>query len=177
MGAGRAPAELSPARTRAVLVVVAVALMTVVSAVSGLNVALPDLARSTGASQTELTWIVDAYTVVFAGLLLFAGALGDRFGRRRLLAVGLVVFGAAALAGSLTEDPTALIAVRALMGLGAAAYDAGDYDLAAQSFQQAVESAPSPDAYRGLVASLQAMGRSEEAGRVGAQAAARYPES
>ena len=120
LDAGRGPAELSPGRTRAVLVVVAVALMTVVSAVSGLNVALPDLARSTGASQTELTWIVDAYTVVFAGLLLFAGALGDRFGRRRLLAVGLVVFGAAALAGSLTEDPTALIAVRALMGLGAA---------------------------------------------------------
>jgi EmrB/QacA subfamily drug resistance transporter len=114
------PASLTPRRTRAVLVVVAVALMTVVSAVSGLNVALPDLARSTGASQTELTWIVDAYTVVFAGLLLFAGALGDRYGRRRLLAAGLVVFGAAALAGSLTEDPSALIAVRAAMGLGAA---------------------------------------------------------
>ena len=56
--------------------------MTVVSAVSGLNVALPDLARETGATQTQITWIVDAYTVVFAGLLLFAGALGDRFGRR-----------------------------------------------------------------------------------------------
>ena len=120
MDAGPRPTELSPARTRAVLVVVAVALMTVVSAVSGLNVALPDLARSTGASQAELTWIVDAYTVVFAGLLLFAGALGDRFGRRRLLAAGLAVFGAAALAGSLTEDPTALIVIRALMGLGAA---------------------------------------------------------
>ncbi len=111
---------LGPARTRAVLAVVAVALMTVVSAVSGLNVALPDLARATGASQAQLTWVVDAYTVVFAGLLLFAGALGDRFGRKRLLAGGLVVFGAAALAGSMTDDPGALIAVRALMGLGAA---------------------------------------------------------
>jgi EmrB/QacA subfamily drug resistance transporter len=114
------PAPLSPGRTRAVLAVVAVALMTVVSAVSGLNVALPDLARETGASQTQLTWVVDAYTVVFAGLLLFAGALGDRFGRKHLLTAGLVVFGAAALAGSFTDDPTTLIAVRAVMGLGAA---------------------------------------------------------
>jgi len=75
-------------------------LMTVVSAVSGLNVALPDLARETGATQTQITWIVDAYTVVFAGLLLFAGAIGDRFGRRLLLVTGLAVFGAAAAAGS-----------------------------------------------------------------------------
>ncbi len=114
------PATMSPGRTRAVLVVVSLALMTVVSAVSGLNVALPDLARQTGASQAQLTWIVDSYTVVFAGLLLFAGALGDRFGRKHLLAAGLVVFGAAALAGSLTDDPELLIAVRAVMGLGAA---------------------------------------------------------
>jgi EmrB/QacA subfamily drug resistance transporter len=114
------PADLTPRRTRAVLAVVALALMTVVSAVSGLNVALPDLARETGASQTQVTWVVDAYTVVFAGLLLLAGALGDRFGRKHLLTAGLVVFGAAALAGSLTDDPTTLIVVRAVMGLGAA---------------------------------------------------------
>jgi EmrB/QacA subfamily drug resistance transporter len=95
--------------------------MTVVSAVSGLNVALPDLARETGATQTEITWIVDAYTVVFAGLLLFAGALGDRFGRRELLAGGLAVFGVAAGLGMLTSDPAQLIALRAMMGIGAAA--------------------------------------------------------
>ena len=84
------PTTPGPARARTgpVLAVVSIALMTVVSAVSGLNVALPDLARETGATQTEITWIVDAYTVVFAGLLLFAGALGDRFGRRGLLAAG-----------------------------------------------------------------------------------------
>ena len=108
-------------RTGPVLAVVSLALMTVVSAVSGLNVALPDLARETGATQTEITWIVDAYTVVFAGLLLFAGALGDRFGRRELLAGGLAVFGIAAGLGMLTSDPAQLIALRALMGVGAAA--------------------------------------------------------
>src|SRR3954449_13480056 len=108
-------------RTRAVLAVVALALMTVVSAVSGLNVALPSLAREIGASQTQVTWIVDAYTVVFAGLLLFAGAVGDRFGRREVLAAGLAVFGLAAALGMATDDPHLLIGVRALMGVGAAA--------------------------------------------------------
>ena len=95
-------------RTGPILAVVSLALMTVVSAVSGLNVALPDLARETGASQTEIAWIVDAYTVVFAGLLLFAGALGDRFGRRELLVGGLAVFGLAAGLGMLTSDPAQL---------------------------------------------------------------------
>jgi EmrB/QacA subfamily drug resistance transporter len=108
-------------RTGPILAVVSLALMTVVSAVSGLNVALPDLARETGATQTQITWIVDAYTVVFAGLLLFAGALGDRFGRRELLAGGLAVFGVAAGLGMLTSDPAQLIALRAMMGIGAAA--------------------------------------------------------
>lgn len=108
-------------RTGPVLAVVALALMTVVSAVSGLNVALPELAHETGATQTELTWIVDAYTVAFAGLLLFAGALGDRFGRRGLLVTGLAVFGVAAGLGMTTSDPQQLIVLRALMGVGAAA--------------------------------------------------------
>jgi EmrB/QacA subfamily drug resistance transporter len=108
-------------RTGPILAVVALALITVVSAVSGLNVALPDLARETGATQTQVTWIVDAYTVVFAGLLLFAGAVGDRFGRRGVLAAGLAVFGFAAALGMLTDDPQLLIGVRALMGVGAAA--------------------------------------------------------
>ena len=112
---------LTPRRRRAILAVVALSLMAVVSAVSGLNVALPSLARDTGASQTQLTWIVDAYTVVFAGLLLFAGALGDRYGRRRLLLVGLVVFGVAAAVGLVTTEPGQLIVVRVLMGIGAAA--------------------------------------------------------
>lgn len=108
-------------RTGPILAVVSLALMTVVSAVSGLNVALPDLARETGATQTEITWIVDAYTVVFAGLLLFAGALGDRFGRRLLLIAGLVVFGVSAAAGMVVDDPQLLIFIRAAMGAGAAA--------------------------------------------------------
>ncbi len=116
-GRSRSPAS----ETRFVLPVVGLSLMAVVSAVAGLNLALPSIARDTGASQTELTWIVDAYAVVFAGLLLLAGALGDRFGRRRLLLGGLLVFGMAAALGLLVGEPGQLIAVRMLMGVGAAA--------------------------------------------------------
>jgi len=129
--------ELPPGRTRAILAVVGLSLMAVVSAVSGLNVALPSMAIDTGATQTQLTWIVDAYTVVFAGLLLFAGALGDRYGRRLLLAIGLVVFGTAAGLGMLVSDPTALIAVRAMMGLGAAAIMPTTLSVITTSFPEA----------------------------------------
>jgi EmrB/QacA subfamily drug resistance transporter len=104
-----------------VLAAMCVALATVVSAVSSLNVALPDIARDLRATQTQLQWIIDAYAVVFAGLLLLAGALGDRLGRRHLLLAGLAVFSAAAGGGLLVKDPGALIAVRAVMGLAAAA--------------------------------------------------------
>ncbi|HEY8717478.1 MFS transporter [Pengzhenrongella sp.] len=112
---------LSPRRRSALLGVIALALMMVVSAVSGLNVALPDLAIDTGASQTQVTWIVDAYTLVFVGLLLPAGALGDRYGRKRVLLAGLMIFGAAACAAMFVTSPGTLIWLRAAMGIGAAA--------------------------------------------------------
>lgn len=105
---------------RRILVTMCVALATVVSSVASLNVALPDLARDTGATQTQVQWIVDAYALVFAGLLLPAGALGDRLGRRRILLAGLAIFGLAALSAAFVDAPGALIAVRATMGLGAA---------------------------------------------------------
>ena len=133
----RVDTDLSPARRRLILAVVGVALMAVVSAVAGLNVALPSLARDTGATQTQLTWIVDAYTVVFAGLLLFAGALGDRYGRRLLLGLGLIVFGSAAALGLFVTDPEQLIVVRVLMGIGAAAIMPTTLSVITTSFPEA----------------------------------------
>jgi EmrB/QacA subfamily drug resistance transporter len=96
------------------------ALMMVVAAVASLNVALPDLARGTGATQSELQWIVDAYALVFAGLLLPAGALGDRFGRKGILLIGLVVFGGASAVAIFVNEPGTLIGLRAVIGVGAA---------------------------------------------------------
>jgi EmrB/QacA subfamily drug resistance transporter len=85
-----------------------------------LNVALPTLERDLDASASQLQWIVDSYMLVFAGLLLTAGALGDRFGRKRALTFGLVVFGAGSLASAFAGSADALIVTRALMGVGAA---------------------------------------------------------
>src|SRR5881628_3830788 len=85
-----------------------------------LNVALPTLVRDLGASTSQLQWIVDAYTLVFAGLLLTAGSLSDRFGRRMALAVGLVIFGVGSLASAFAGSASMLIFTRALMGVGGA---------------------------------------------------------
>ena len=84
------------------------------------NVALPALVRELHATTTQLQWVVDAYNLVFAALLLTFGSLSDRFGRKRMLLAGLTVFGAASLAGGFTTSPAQLIAARAVMGLGAA---------------------------------------------------------
>jgi EmrB/QacA subfamily drug resistance transporter len=84
------------------------------------NVALPTLVRELHASTTQLVWIVDAYNLVFAALVLAAGNLGDRVGRKGVLLCGLAVFGAASFAGGLGSSPGELIAARAVMGLGAA---------------------------------------------------------
>jgi EmrB/QacA subfamily drug resistance transporter len=85
-----------------------------------LNVALPTLTRELHATTTQLQWIVDGYTLVFAGLLLTAGSLGDRFGRRGALTLGLVIFGGGSLLSALAASPSQLIATRCLMGIGGA---------------------------------------------------------
>jgi DHA2 family multidrug resistance protein-like MFS transporter len=108
------------ARRWFLLAIMCLSLVLVVMSVSGLNTALPTMQRDLGASASELQWIVDAYAVVFAGLLLTAGALGDRFGRRRALLSGLAVFGIGAFAGGLATDASQVIASRAVMGIGAA---------------------------------------------------------
>ncbi|EGD56267.1 major facilitator superfamily MFS_1 [Gordonia neofelifaecis NRRL B-59395] len=90
------------------------------SAASSLNLALPSVAAGTGATQSQMLWIVDAYTVLMAGLLLAAGALGDRFGRRSILLLGLSMFGLAALVASFVDSPITLIVCRAVMGCAGA---------------------------------------------------------
>jgi EmrB/QacA subfamily drug resistance transporter len=85
-----------------------------------LNVALPTLVEELHASASELQWIVDAYTLVFASLLLTAGTMGDKFGRRGALMLGLLVFGAGSGISAFVGTPTQLIVMRGVMGLGGA---------------------------------------------------------
>ena len=85
-----------------------------------LNVALPTIQRTFAATASDLQWMVDAYVLVFAGLLLTMGALGDRFGRARALQVGLVIFGASSLLAPFATEVSHLIAVRVAMGIGGA---------------------------------------------------------
>ncbi|MGI8663102.1 MAG: MFS transporter [Acidimicrobiales bacterium] len=107
------------------LLVLCISLIVITLDNTILNVALPTLAKplaqgGLAASSSQLQWTVDAYTIVFAGLLLTAGSLGDRFGRYRGLAIGLTIFGIGSLASSFAGSANVLIATRALMGVGGA---------------------------------------------------------
>jgi len=118
-----APAQTGHPRRWLILGVLVVSLLVVVLDNTVLNVALSVIAdpvRGLGATQSELEWSINSYTLVFAGLLFTAGVLGDRIGRRLMLLIGLVLFGAASLVSAYAQDPGQLIAARALMGIGGA---------------------------------------------------------
>lgn len=116
----RSREEAIHGRRWAILAVLCLSVFVTVVDGTIVNVALPSLAIDLGASTRQLQWIVDAYLLVFTGLLLAAGGLGDKFGRKRALVLGLVLFGAtSAFAGS-ASSAGELIAGRALMGIGAA---------------------------------------------------------
>jgi EmrB/QacA subfamily drug resistance transporter len=112
--------ELSKRDRQRVLVSMCFALAMIIAAVASLNIALPDVAEGTGATQTQQQWIIDTYALVLAGLLLFAGAIGDKYGRKHTLVVGVAVFGVAHAVGAVVDEPSMLITVRGVAGLGAA---------------------------------------------------------
>ncbi len=85
-----------------------------------LNLALPSIAKELGATATSLQWIVDSYILVFASLLLTVGSIGDRLGRKRVLQIGLIVFGLFSLGAALSRSTGSLISMRALLGIGGA---------------------------------------------------------
>jgi EmrB/QacA subfamily drug resistance transporter len=123
-----------------ILGVLCLSLLIIVVDNSILNVALPTLARPASeggldATTSQLQWMVDAYTLVFAGLLLTAGSLGDRFGRRGALQVGLAVFGLGSLLSAMASSPGQLIASRALMGIGGAFIMPGTLSLITTVFE------------------------------------------
>ncbi len=103
-----------------ILAVLCLSLLVLVVDGTVLNLAIPKLIRDLGASPGDVQWILDAYVLAFAGLLLTAGSLSDRYGRRRFLIIGLVSFGGASLLAVLASEPWQLIGARALMGVGGA---------------------------------------------------------
>jgi EmrB/QacA subfamily drug resistance transporter len=114
------PTIHDPRRRRTILIGVCIALMAVIASVSGLNVAQPQLALAFGASQSDIVWMINIYTITLAALLLPLGAVGDRWGRKPVLITGLVVFCAASAAAGLAPTIEVMLAARLLCGVGAA---------------------------------------------------------
>jgi MFS transporter, DHA2 family, multidrug resistance protein len=117
---GSAEQRQADTRRWIVLGVMCLSLLLIVMDNTIVNVALPTLQRDLDASTTQLQWVVDAYILVFAGLLLTMGSLGDRFGRRGALAIGLAIMGTGSILSAFANDADQLIATRALMGAGGA---------------------------------------------------------
>jgi EmrB/QacA subfamily drug resistance transporter len=131
--------EVMHQRRWLMLLVLCVSLLVIVLDNTILNVALPRLAEDLHASTSALQWIVDIYVLVFAGLLLTAGSLGDRFGRYKSLVIGMVIFGTGSLASALSGSAGALIATRAFMGIGGACIMPATLSIITNEFTDPVE--------------------------------------
>jgi EmrB/QacA subfamily drug resistance transporter len=116
------------------LAAVSVATFMLLLDITVVNVALPSIREDLGASFTDLQWVVDAYALTLAALVLTAGSLADRLGRRRLFSAGLAIFSVASLLCALAPDPTFLNVARALQGIGGAVMFAVSLALIAQEF-------------------------------------------
>src|ERR1700754_1977964 len=140
--------SLSDDRRRwATLIVVCFAQLMIVLDVTIVNVALPSIQQDLGFSQTDLTWVVNAFLVTFGSLLLLAGRLGDLVGRRRVFLAGLVTFTVASLLCGIAPSQGALIGARLLQGVGAAAQASVILAIIVTEFPSAAERARAMSAY------------------------------
>src|ERR1700753_128563 len=114
-------ATMPYARRWGLLAVISSGLLLITLDNSILYTALPTLTAELGASGTQSLWIINAYPVVMAGLMLGSGTLGDKVGHRRMFLIGLGLFAGASLGAAFAPDPAVLIAARALLAVGAAA--------------------------------------------------------
>jgi MFS family permease len=136
------------------LAVCCVAQFMVILDLSIVNVALPSIQSSLGFSSPNLQWVVDAYAITFAGFLMLGGRAADRFGQRRMIVIGLVLFGLASLAGGAAPDQGVLVAARALQGFAGALMAATSLAIITASFP------PGPKLHRaiGLWAAMNGLG-------------------
>ncbi|MFI2608460.1 MFS transporter [Kitasatospora sp. NPDC018619] len=145
MATSRALAEASPATARrgqhpgVALTVIAATQLMVVLDITIVNIALPHIQQALGFSTTDLSWVINAYTLTFGGLLLLGGRAGDILGRRRVFVVGVLVFALASLLGGVAQSSAWLLAARALQGLGGAVASPTALALIATNFTEGRE--------------------------------------
>ena len=140
------------------LIAVSVATFMLLLDITVVNVALPSIRRELGASFTDLQWVVDAYTLTLAALVLTAGSLADRLGRRGLFGAGLAIFSVASLLCALAPDPTFLNLARAVQGVGGAVMFAVSLALIAQEFKAGRERGMAMGAYGATIGIAVAIG-------------------
>src|SRR4051812_3883052 len=121
------------------MALLAAAQFVVVLDASIVNVALPSIGKDLNFSQDDLSWVVNAYTLVFGGFLLLGGRLADLLGRRRLFMAGLILFAAASLAGGLAQSEMWLITARAVQGLGGALVSPAALSIVTTTFREGSE--------------------------------------
>jgi MFS family permease len=121
------------------LALLAAAQFVVILDASIVNVALPSIGADLNVSQENLSWVVNAYVLVFGGFLLLGGRLADLLGRRRVFMIGLVLFAVASLAGGLAQNEAQLIIARAIQGLGAALLSPAALSLVTVLFEEGAE--------------------------------------
>ncbi|MDX3613709.1 MFS transporter [Streptomyces europaeiscabiei] len=119
------------------LLVLCLSLLMIVMANTALTVAAPSMTQDLGLSSTDLQWVIDAYTIPYAALMLLFAAIGDKYSRRGALVLGLVLFGGGAIWGSLVDSAAGVIAARAVMGVGAALIMPATLSLLAATFPRA----------------------------------------
>ncbi len=140
------------------LVAIAAAQLMVMLDLTIVNIALPSMQRELHFSSTNLTWVIDAYVLVFGGLLLLGGRAGDLFGRRRAFLVGIGLFAGASLLGGLATSQAWLIAARAVQGIGAAVASPTALSLIATTFDEGPERNRAMAVYAGMSGAGAALG-------------------
>jgi EmrB/QacA subfamily drug resistance transporter len=140
------------------LIAVSVATFMLLLDITVVNTALPSIQKDLGASFTDLQWVIDAYTLALAAVVLTAGSIADRIGRRAVFAAGLGVFAIASLAAGLSPDATFLNISRAVQGIGAAAMFAVSLALVAQEFPAGKERATAMGVYGASIGVAVAIG-------------------
>ena len=135
---GGAPEEAVVASPRRWWILVALSLATIIIQFdqSGMTLALPHIQAELGATTQQLQWVMDAYSLALASVVLTAGAVSDRYGRRKVFLLGIAVLAAGSLIGALAPDANVVIAGRALMGVGGAMFMPGTLSIITHVFDR-----------------------------------------